>query len=314
MTSPVPEKILLSVRDLRAHFHIDRKVIKAVNGIDFDVHRNEIVGVVGESGSGKSVSALSILRLLPSPPCRITGRLLFNGSDLLETSERQMQRIRGKDISIIFQEPMTSLNPVLTIGDQISESIRLHQHLDRRASWDKAISLLDLVKIPEPHRKVHEHPHQLSGGMKQRAMIAMAMSSNPLLLIADEPTTALDVTIQKQILFLIKDLQKNMGTSVMFITHNLGVIAEIADTVIVIYAGRIMESAEVHELYHHPRHPYSLFLMRSIPRLDFPRSAALEVIPGRIPDASSWPTGCVFHPRCALAIDRCRVQEPPSSR
>ena len=303
--------MLLSVQNLRTHFHIEDKVIRAVNGVDFSVRKNEILGVVGESGSGKSVSALSILRLLPTPPCEISGQIFFEGHNLLELSERQMQRIRGKDISMIFQEPMTSLNPALTIGDQISESIGLHQGLSKRRSWEKAVDVLELVRISEPSRRAREYPHQLSGGMKQRAMIAMAMSSNPSLLIADEPTTALDVTIQKQILFLIKDLQKQFGTSVMFITHNLGVIAEIADRVQVMYAGRVLETAPVREIYHWPRHPYTLGLLKSVPRLDISREIELEVIPGTIPDASAWPSGCVFHPRCPLAIQKCREEEPP---
>ena len=305
------DEVLLSVNNLKAHFYIEDKVIKAVDGINFSIRKDEILGMVGESGSGKSVCALSVLRLLPIPPCKISGEVYFKSEDLLELNERQMQKIRGEEISMIFQEPMTSLNPVLTVGDQIAESISLHQKLNKRKAWEKAVEMLKLVKIPEPLRRVKEYPHEMSGGMKQRAMIAMALSSNPSLLIADEPTTALDVTIQKQILYLIKDLQKKLGTSVLFITHNLGVIAEVADKVVVMYAGKVLEYAPVNEIFHQPGHPYTLCLLKSIPRLDVPRGIKLEVIPGRVPDPAALPRGCVFHPRCPFTEEICREKEPP---
>ena len=305
---------LLSIKDLKSFFHIDGKVIKAVNGIEFQVRRNEILGIVGESGSGKSVTGLSILRLLPEPPCKISGEIHFQGRNLLEFTERQMQDVRGGEISMIFQEPMTSLNPVLSIGYQIAESVRLHQHLSSRSAWDKTVEMLTLVKIPEAVRRAKQYPHELSGGMRQRAMIAMALSSNPSLLIADEPTTALDVTTQKQILYLIKDLQAQLGTSVMFITHNLGVIAEIADRVAIMYAGKLLEYAPVREVFHHPRHPYTLCLLRSIPRLDGDKHMKLEEIRGRVPAPGELPQGCVFHPRCPYTTDICREQEPPYTR
>jgi len=305
------DKMLLSVNNLKAHFYIEDKVIKAVDGVDFSIRENEILGVVGESGAGKSVTAFSILRLLPTPPCKISGEVYFKGTDLLKLSEEDMQKVRGKEISIIFQEPMTSLNPVLTIGDQIAESIHLHQKLDKRKAREKAVEMLRLVKIPEPSRRAKEYPHQMSGGMKQRAMIAMALSSNPSLLIADEPTTALDVTIQKQILYLIKDLQGKLGTSVLFITHNLGVIAEIADKVVVMYAGKVLEYAPVNEIFFQPGHPYTLLLLKSIPKLDTPRDVQLEIIPGRVPNPTALPQGCVFHPRCPFAEEICKEREPP---
>lgn len=303
--------MLLSVRGLRSYFHMENEVVKAVNGVDFDIGEGEILGIVGESGSGKSVCARSILRILPVPPCKISGEIYFKGTDLLKLSERQMQEIRGKEISMIFQEPMTSLNPVLTIGQQIAESIIFHQKLSKREAWQKVVEILEMVKIPEASRRAKEYPHQMSGGMKQRAMIAMALSSNPSLLIADEPTTALDVTIQKQILYLIKDLQKKLGTSVLFITHNLGVIAEIADKVLVMYAGKVLEYATVSDLFYQPQHPYTLGLLKSLPRLDAPKGIELETIPGRVPSLSSLPHGCVFHPRCSLAEKICREEEPP---
>lgn len=304
-------EILLSVSNLKTHFYMEDKVVKAVDGVDFSIRKDEILGVVGESGSGKSVCALSVLRLLPIPPCKISGEVYFKGEDLLKLNEERMQKIRGKEISMIFQEPMTSLNPVLTIGDQIAESISLHQKLNKREAWEKAVEMLKLVKIPESSRRAKEYPHEMSGGMKQRAMIAMALSSNPSLLIADEPTTALDVTIQKQILYLIKDLQKKLGTSVLFITHNLGVIAEVADKVVVMYAGKVLEYAPVNEIFHQPRHPYTLCLLKSIPRLDVSRGIKLGVIPGRVPDPAALPRGCVFHPRCPFTEEICREKEPP---
>ena len=303
--------ILLSVKDLKVHFHIDNQIVRAVNGIDFNIHKNEITGIVGESGAGKSVFALSILRLLPpAPGCRISGDIFFQNKKLLKLNEKQMQQIRGAEISMIFQEPAASLNPVLTIGYQIAESIKLHQKLDNRKTREKVLKMLNLVKIPDPSRRVSEYPHEISGGMKQRVMIAMALSSNPSLLIADEPTTALDVTTQKQILYLIKELQKKFGTSILFITHNLGVIAEIADKVIVIYAGEIIEKAPVSNIFHHPGHPYTLSLLKSIPRLDVPRTIKLKVIPGSLPNPIDENIGCQFYPRCDFAKDICQRKKP----
>jgi len=301
---------LLAVESLSSHFHIDGEIIRAVNDVSFEIRHNEIVGVVGESGSGKSVTAYSILRLLASPPCRFSGRILYRGRDLLGLAEREMQKVRGGEISIIFQEPMTSLNPTMTIGRQIAESVRLHQDLDKQAAWKQAVEMLKLVKIPEAEKRAREYPHQLSGGMRQRAMIAMALSARPALLIADEPTTALDVTIQQQILFLIKELQDRLNTSVLFITHNLGVIAEVADRAIVMYAGKILEQGPVKTLFQQPRHPYTLGLLRSIPTLDLPRGGKLEQIEGSIPSPSALPPGCVFSDRCQYAEDICRRKEP----
>jgi peptide/nickel transport system ATP-binding protein len=303
--------MLLSVRGLKTYFYMGNEVIKAVNEVDFDLGEGEILGIVGESGSGKSVCARSILRILPVPPAKISGEIYFKGEDLLKLNEGQMQEIRGKEISMIFQEPMTSLNPVLTIGQQIAESIIFHQKLNKTEAWKKTIEILELVKIPEASRRAKEYPHQLSGGMKQRAMIAMALSSNPSFLIADEPTTALDVTIQKQILYLVKDIQKKLGTSVLFITHNLGVIAEIAEKVLVMYAGKILEYAPVNELFYQPQHPYTSGLLKSLPRLDAPQGTELNTIPGRVPPLSALPQGCVFHPRCSLAEKKCQEEEPP---
>lgn len=303
--------MLLSVRGLKAYFYMGKEVVKAVNDIAFDVEGGEILGIVGESGSGKSVCARSILRILPVPPCKISGEIYFKGQDLLKLKERQIREIRGKKISMIFQEPMTSLNPVLTIGQQIAESIIFHQKLNKTEAWRKMIEILELVKIPEASRRAKEYPHQMSGGMKQRAMIAMALSSNPSLLIADEPTTALDVTIQKQILYLIKDIQEKLGTSVLFITHNLGVIAEIAEKVLVMYAGKVLEYAPVNEIFYQPQHPYTLGLLKSLPRLDAPQGIELETITGRVPSLSALPQGCVFHPRCSMAENICREKEPP---
>ena len=301
---------LIEIRDLRTWFHTDAGVAKAVDGVSFGIGRGETVGLVGESGSGKSVTSLSILRLV-DPPGRIeSGTIPFDGQDLLKLSKRAMRSIRGARISMIFQEPMTSLNPVFTIGYQIMEAIRLHQKKDGDEAREIAVEMLQRVGIGNPERRVDEYPHQLSGGMKQRAMIAMALVCRPALLIADEPTTALDVTIQAQILDLIRELQKQLGMSVLLITHDLGVVAETADRVAVMYAGRIVEEAEVHELFANPKHPYTTALFRSLPSVTG-RKARLEVIPGQVPSPMRFPTGCRFHPRCPLATDRCRNEYPP---
>ena len=303
---------LLSVKNLKTYFYTKDGVVKAVDGIDFEVNKGETLGMVGESGCGKSVSALSVMRLLPIPPAKIiNGEIYFKGKNILKIGEPEMRKVRGKNISMIFQEPMTSLNPVYTIGKQISEAIRLHQGLNKEKTQEKTIEMLRLVEISEPSRRLKEYPHQMSGGMRQRVMIAMALSCNPELLIADEPTTALDVTIQAQILDLIGKLQEELGTSVLIITHNLGVIAEMSDRVMVVYAGRVIESADVHKIFRHPRHPYTRGLLRSMPRLDTDREDKLRVIKGMVPDALSFPGGCKFHPRCPFVVKKCKMEEPP---
>lgn len=301
---------LLSVNNLKTYFFYYNKIIKAVDGVDFNINRNEILGILGESGAGKSVCALSILRLLPSFNYQITGEVLLNHVNLLKLKEYEMQRIRGSQISMIFQEPGISLNPLMTVGKQIAETIQLHQGLNYKDSWTKVIELLKMVKISDPVKSAKKYAYEMSGGMKQRVMIAMALSSNPSLLIADEPTTALDVTTQRQILILIRELQKKLGTSVLFITHNLGVIAEIADRVMVMYAGRALEYAEIGDLFNNTGHPYTLSLLKCIPRIDTPKGTRLKVIPGNLPNPAIPITGCSFHPRCEYAIDLCKKQEP----
>jgi oligopeptide/dipeptide ABC transporter ATP-binding protein len=303
---------LLSVRDLAVHFEGAGQTIKAVDGVSFEVHPGEVVGLVGESGCGKTVTALAILRLLPVPPARIvSGEVWFEGADLLKADARTLRSIRGRKIGVVFQEPMTSLNPVLTIGRQITETLEVHLGLDRRAARRRAVELLEMVGIPEAARRLDDYPHQFSGGMRQRVMIAMALACSPRLLLADEPTTALDVTIQAQILELIKRLTAELGTAVLIITHNLGVVARYADRVNVMYAGKIVESAPAVELYRRPLHPYTAGLLRSVPRLDQPRRARLQPIEGFPPDPALLPPGCAFEPRCPLAVDRCRREVPP---
>jgi len=302
---------LLEVRNLRTHFRTEEGVVPAVDGVSFHVNRGETLGIVGESGCGKSVTSLSIMRLVPNPPGEIAGgEIIFQGENLLAKSEREMRRIRGNEIAMIFQEPMTSLNPVYTVGDQIAEAIELHQGLSRREALAKAVEMLRLVGIPSPEQRVREYPHQMSGGMRQRVMIAMALSCNPKLLIADEPTTALDVTIQAQILELMKELREKIGMAIMLITHDLGVIAEMAERVIVMYAGKVVEEADVFALFRRPLHPYTEGLLHSIPRLDQPKGQKLHVIEGVVPNPLNMPTGCRFHPRCPYATDRCRAEEP----
>jgi len=308
---------ILEIRDLKTYFFTRDGVTKAVDGVSYSVQRGETLGVVGESGCGKSVTALSILRLIPDPPGKIvSGAILFNGTDLLKLPARKMQDIRGNDISMIFQEPMTSLNPVLTVGHQISEAIILHQHLSHKDAMDKAVDMLKLVHIPDPARRVKEYPHQMSGGMRQRVMIAMALSCNPKVLIADEPTTALDVTIQAQILDLMMELQSKLETAIILITHSLGVVAETAQRVVVMYAGRKVEEAPVGALFDRPRHPYTLGLMNSVPRLaeaarEDTAQSRLTEIPGMVPSLQDLPPGCTFAPRCTFATDRCRAEYPP---
>ena len=302
--------VLLSVRNLRTYFHLDDGVAKAVDGVSFDIHRGRTLGLVGESGCGKSVTSLSILRLVQSPPGRIEGgEILYEGRNLLDLSERRMRAIRGNRVAMIFQEPMTSLNPVFTVGFQIMEALRLHQKMNRRQARERATEMLREVGIPSPEVRIDEYPHQMSGGMKQRVMIATALACHPALLIADEPTTALDVTIQAQILRLLKRLQRERGMAVLLITHDLGVVAENADDVCVMYASKIVEKTDVCELFERPLHPYTVGLFRSIPRLGR-EGERLDVIPGNVPNPLEFPAGCKFHPRCSMAEDRCRTDEP----
>jgi peptide/nickel transport system ATP-binding protein len=308
---------LLVVDGLRTYFDLRHGVVKAVDGVSFALKRRETLAIVGESGCGKSITALSLMRLVPDPPGRIAGgRVELDGVDLFSLSEEAMRGVRGKDIAMIFQEPMTSLNPVLTVGSQIAEVLLLHEDVTRHQAWEKSIAMLRLARIPEPEQRAKEYPHQLSGGMRQRAMIAMALACNPKVLIADEPTTALDVTIQAQILDIILDLQHDLGTAVLLITHDLGVVAETAQRVIVMYAGRKVEEAPVEELFANPQHPYTRGLMASIPRLSLMRGdnadvdARLQEIPGMVPALTDLPDGCVFSPRCAYAEDRCRRTYP----
>ena len=303
-------RTLVDVRDLCTYFRSDEGVAKAVDGVSVRVPAGRTLGLVGESGCGKTVTALSVMRLVPSPPGRIErGEVVFEGRDLLKLSEAAMRRIRGNDISMIFQEPMTSLNPVFTCGNQITEVLQLHQGLGKRAALERAIEMLDKVGIPSPAQRVHEYPHQLSGGMKQRVMIAMALACNPKLLIADEPTTALDVTIQAQILDLLRALQDEFHMAILLITHDLGVIAEMAERVAVMYAGKIAEFADVGELFGNPMHPYTQGLFGSLPKLGT-KTERLNVIPGTVPNPIDFPSGCKFHPRCPHAFDRCTVEEP----
>jgi peptide/nickel transport system ATP-binding protein len=306
---------VLEVKGLQTVFFTNSGLFRAVDDLSFHVKRGETLAIVGESGCGKSVSALSIMRLVPNPPGRIVGgEILLEGTDLLSLDEADMRKIRGNRISMIFQEPMTSLNPVIRIGDQISEAVRLHRDIGAKAARERAIEMLRLVRIPEPARRAQEYPHQLSGGMRQRAMIAMAMACRPALLIADEPTTALDVTIQAQILALMVDLQKELGMGLILITHDLGVVAQTAQRVIVMYAGKKVEEADVETLFADPRHPYTRGLMASIPELptlETKAGARLTEIPGTVPSLTRLPKGCAFAPRCKFAIDRCHEEYPP---
>ncbi len=306
---------LLEVKDLRTYFYTYEGVVKAVDGVSYDLQEGETLALVGESGCGKSVSALSIMRLIPDPPGKIVGgEVIFNGMDLLQLSPDEMRRIRGKEIAMVFQEPMTSLNPVLTIERQLTEAMTLHLGLSMQQARQRAVELLEMVGIPDPARRLKQYPHQFSGGMRQRVMIAMALSCNPKLIIADEPTTALDVTIQAQILDLMKDLTRQMGVSLIIITHNLGVVARYCDRINIMYAGRIIERGGSREIYHNPRHPYTLGLLKSVPRLDRPRKEKLDPIEGQPPDLTNLPQGCYFRPRCNYATDRCATEYPPLVR
>src|SRR3990172_6637571 len=303
---------LLQVRDLRTYFFTDDGVVRAVDGISYDIEEGETLGLVGESGCGKSVSALSLLRLIPNPPGKIVGgQVLFEGEDLLKLDEDEIRRVRGNKIAMVFQEPMTSLNPVLTIGRQMTEALELHLKMDRKGALQRAVQLLEMVGIPEAEARIDDYPHQFSGGMRQRVMIAMALSCNPKLLLADEPTTALDVTIQAQVLEILARLSRELGTAVIIITHNLGVVARYADRVNVMYAGKIVEMASAKELYANPRHPYTVGLLKSVPRLDQARKQKLEVIDGVPPDLINMLRGCPFFPRCTFRIDRCAEEVPP---
>jgi peptide/nickel transport system ATP-binding protein/oligopeptide transport system ATP-binding protein len=305
----IPLENLLEIRDLRTYFYTGDKVVKAVDGVSYSIERGKTLGLVGESGCGKSVSSLSILRLIPSPPGRIVGgEIIFEGANLLDLSESQMRSLRGDDIAMIFQEPMTSLNPVFTIGYQISEAIRLHRNVSKNEARDRSIELLRKVKIPSPEQRYGEYPHQLSGGMKQRAMIAMGISCDPKLLIADEPTTALDVTIQAQILDLLMELRDDLKMSTLLITHDLGVVAETADDVAVMYAGQIVEYTSARRLFANPKHPYTVGLFRSLPKLG-DKEKHLETIEGFVPDPAAYPMGCRFHPRCSLMEQKCKEME-----
>jgi oligopeptide/dipeptide ABC transporter ATP-binding protein len=300
---------LLEIRDLHTHFFTEEGVVRAVDGISFDVRAGETLAVVGESGSGKSVTSLSILRLIPSPPGRIvSGSIRFRGRDLLQLSPEAMRRIRGREISMIFQEPMTSLNPVYSCGEQIMEALMLHERLPRGAARARAIDLLRTVGIPSPEQRVDEYPHQMSGGMRQRVMIAMALACKPAILIADEPTTALDVTIQAQILELLKRLQGELGMAVVLITHDLGVVAETADRVVVMYAGQVVESCDARALFRRTLHPYTAGLLRSLPRIG--TREPLRVIPGSVPNPIAFPPGCRFAPRCPVVEPRCGAPVP----
>jgi len=304
-------KKLLEVSDLKTHFFTDDGVVKAVDGVSFSIEEGETFGLVGESGCGKSVTALSVIRLIPDPPGKIVdGKIYLEGEDLVKKSEKEMQKVRGNKISMIFQEPMTSLDPVFTIGSELMEVIQLHQDLDKKEARKKAIKMLRIVGIPEPEKRIKEYPHQLSGGMRQRAMIAMALSCNPQLLIADEPTTALDVTIQAQILRLIDKLKEDFSAAVLLITHDLGVIAETCKNVAVMYAGKIVEYGRVEDIFENPLHPYTVGLNKAIPRLDID-TERLQIIEGTVPNLIEMPPGCKFHPRCPYAMDICAKEEPP---
>jgi peptide/nickel transport system ATP-binding protein len=304
--------ILLDVRNLRTYFRIKEGLVRAVDGVSFQLRQGETLGVVGESGSGKTVSSLSILKLLDVPPAEYWGgEIIFEGRDLLKASEKEMRRVRGQAISMIFQEPMTSLNPVIAIGSQVGEVLLTHQKMTHKEAHKRTIELLNMVGIPSPSQRVDEYPHQLSGGMRQRVMIALALACNPKILIADEPTTALDVTIQAQILDLMLALQSDLGTSILLITHDMGVIAETATRVAVMYAGRIVEGADIRTIFKNPLHPYTQSLLRCIPRIDVAsRPRRLAEIPGRVPNLRFLPSGCAFRDRCHVSEDRCREERP----
>jgi oligopeptide/dipeptide ABC transporter ATP-binding protein len=302
---------LLSVEDLRVHLFTSRGVVRAVDGVSFSIQAGASLGIVGESGCGKTMTALALMRLLPNPPARIvSGRIMFDGQDIATLDERAIRELRGDALAMIYQDPMTSLNPVFSVGEQIAETVRLHRNASHSAALARAVEMLELAGIPDPLRCARSYPHQLSGGMRQRAVIAIALACNPKLLIADEPTTALDVTIQAQVLDLMRRLQRELGTAIILITHDLGVIAELVDTVVVMYAGKVVERAPVRRLFASPRHPYTRGLLRSVPSLDT-REHRMRTIEGSVPSAFDLPSGCRFHPRCAHTQPICRNQEPP---
>ncbi|WRP07598.1 ABC transporter ATP-binding protein [Rossellomorea aquimaris] len=304
------KNVVLEVKNLKTHFTSKKGVTKAVDGIDFVLHEGETLGIVGESGCGKSMTSLSILRLVPAPPGKIVdGTIELKGKDILKMSESELRKVRGNQISMIFQEPMTSLNPVIPVGEQIAEAVRIHQKLGKKEAWKKAVEMLELVGIPSPEQRAKQEPFQLSGGMRQRVMIAMALACNPEVLIADEPTTALDVTIQAQILELMKDLQRKLNMGIIFITHDLGVVAELCDKVAVMYAGQVVEYSSTEQLFSNPKHPYTNGLLSSLPKLHEDQ-AELETMPGSVPSPYDMPKGCRFSPRCALATARCHEEEP----
>jgi oligopeptide/dipeptide ABC transporter ATP-binding protein len=303
---------LLRVENLRTYFGTSKGTLRAVDGVDLEIPQGGTLGVVGESGSGKSVTALSVMRLVEQPGRIEPGsKILFEGRDLATLGERELGKIRGNDIAMIFQEPMTSLNPVFTVGNQIAEAVRLHQGLGKKDAKARAVELMQLVGIPSAERRVNDHPHQMSGGMRQRVMIAMALSSDPKLLIADEPTTALDVTVQAQILELMKELRERLGMAIMLITHDLGVVAEMVDEVAVMYAGRVVERGPVEEIFSSPQHPYTEALLESIPLLGMRYTDKLKAIRGTVPNPLEWPAGCRFAPRCDYAFDKCITNDPP---
>ena len=302
---------LLEVKDLKTHFFTMDGVVKAVDGVSYDLEEGETLGLVGESGCGKSVSALSVMRLIPNPPGQIVGgEILLDGEDILKIDMDDMREIRGAKIAMVFQEPMTSLNPVLTVERQLTETLQLHMGMNKQQAQEEGVNLLTRVGIPDPESRIKQYPHQFSGGMRQRVMIAMALSCNPRLIIADEPTTALDVTIQAQILDLMKSLTSEFGVALIVITHNLGVVARYADRVNIMYAGKVIERGDAREIYSNPRHPYTVGLLRSVPRLDLPRRAKLDPIEGQPPDLINLPQGCSFRDRCRWAIDKCATDAP----
>jgi oligopeptide/dipeptide ABC transporter ATP-binding protein len=299
--------MLLEIKNLQTHFHIGKRIVKAVDGIDLTVRQGQVMAIVGESGCGKSVTSLSVMRLVPTPPAHISGEILFDGRDILKMSMEEVRAVRGKEISMIFQEPMTSLNPAYTVGEQIAEVVKIHS---KQNAWARAVEMLDLVGIPSPSARAKDYPHQMSGGMRQRVMIAMALACNPKLLLADEPTTALDVTIQAQILDLIRKLAAEFNTALVLITHDLGVVAEMAQDMAVMYTGRIVEHGSVEKVFSSPLHPYTEGLLESIPRLDGAKKQLLHAIEGMVPDLSRLPTGCTFAGRCPYSRELCRADRP----
>jgi oligopeptide/dipeptide ABC transporter ATP-binding protein len=305
---------LLEVKDLRTHFPTRAGLVKSVDGVSFSIDEGELLGLVGESGCGKSITALSVMRLISSPGKIVDGSITFKGEELTTATSERMRQIRGDDIAMIFQDPMTSLNPVYTVGEQIAEALRLHRRLDKKAAWSAAIDAMREVSIPSPERRASDYPHQLSGGMRQRVMIAMALACDPELLIADEPTTALDVTIQAQILELLNELRRNRKLAVLLITHDLGVVAEVADRVCVMYTGKIVEASPVDELFEKPKHPYTQGLLRSVPKLTevgIAKAERLRTIEGTVPSPTNLPPGCHFAPRCEYRMERCTIGEIP---